>query len=311
MHAILIASKQQKQIASELSAMTSIPMLIPQESHFADTELRIMFDDPENLLVNSHAIIVHATSRPVHEHIMWLLLTCHALHQHNVKKISAIIPYFGYARQVMDPDGTRGGAQLVVNLLEMVGIQHIMSIELHVPRIVDLFSIPVIDIHLNAYIAHFLQRELAHAHYTVIAPDHGAIERASAIADLVRAPMMFFQKERYDINKTRITSYKGICDTEYAVIIDDIVDTGATMVHVAQELKKNRPACKIVAFAIHPVLSHGAAQSLQGSVLEKVWVTNSIQLADQQRFDKLQIVDISSELVKPVLDIAKGYHAAS
>jgi ribose-phosphate pyrophosphokinase len=303
MRPIIIASENQKQLAERIAQQMSIPFIMPKTVHFADSEMRIDVSDDEHLIFGAHAIIVHSTSRPVHDNLIWLLLTCHQLKQKGIKKITAIIPYFGYGRQDKNPDGTIGAAQLIAQILEVAGIEQIITVALHVPEIADFFSIPVYNIKLETFIADFLKRQYPKGDCTLVSPDKGADDRIAAIAEQLHVPVMHFAKERYAINQTRIVSSQGTCKTKNAIIIDDIIDTGSTIMHVAQELHQKNISCNIAAFAVHPVLSSNASDCLQQSVFSNIWVTNSIQLADEQQFEKLDVIDISGEIVKCLDDL--------
>ena len=300
MHPVLIANEKQDVLAKHIAAETKLPLIEPHMARFADSEMRIMFEDPLELLPNSHAIMVHATSRPVHDNLIWLLLVSQALQAHQTKKISALIPYFGYGRQDTKPDDTEGAVHMIIKLIEHAHIANLITVDLHVPNIINFFSIPVYNITLERFIADFLQKQFTKEELTIIAPDKGAVGRAEQVAQLLDVPVMSFEKERYAINKTRVIASQGRCNTQYAVIIDDIIDTGSTIINVAQELQKSHPACQIYAFGVHAVFSDNAADCLQESVFQKVWVTNTIQLSTDQQFEKLEVIDVSSELVKPL-----------
>ncbi len=302
----VVTSEKQADLAHDISQKLKLPLLQAKTIRFADSEMRVHFDDAhfddthlddEQNMAKDHAIIVHSTSFPVHDNVMWLLLCCHALKQKGVKFITAVIPYFGYGRQDKNADGSLGAAHLVAQVLEAAGVSQIITVELHEPEIINYFSIPVRNINLSGFIANFLKDKCGDGACTLISPDHGAADWASAIAAQIDAPTMIFQKERYAVNQTRIVASKGTCETKHAVIVDDIVDTGSTIINVAQELQQMHSACAISAFAVHPVLSANAADCLQGSVFHKVWVTNTIQLNAEQHFQKLEIVDVSMEIV--------------
>ncbi|MEX0848742.1 MAG: ribose-phosphate diphosphokinase [Candidatus Dependentiae bacterium] len=297
MKQIIIASEHQVQLAEQIAQKMNVPLIMSKTVRFADSEMRIDFVVDNDLILEAHAIVVHSTGRPVHDNLMWLLLTCYQLKQKGVKTITAVIPYFGYGRQDKNSDGTVGAVQMIARMLEVAGIDQIVTVELHVPEVIKYFSIPVHNIKLDNFIAHFLKHYCIKKDCTFIAPDKGADDRVVAIANQLDAPVMHFAKERYAVNQTRIISSQGTCKTDKSIIIDDIIDTGSTIVHVAQELYQKNRSCNIAAFAVHPVLSANASDYLQQSVLSKVWVTNSIQLAIDQQFKKLEVVDISDEIV--------------
>ncbi len=303
MHPVLIADEKQDVLAKHIATETRLPLVEPHMVRFADSEMRITFEDPLKLLPSSHAIIIHATSRPVHDNLVWLLLVSQVLRTHQVKKISALIPYFGYGRQTTKSNGKEGAVHVIIQLIEQTHIADLITVDLHVPNIANFFSIPVYNITLEQFIADFLRKKFTKEELTIIAPDNGAVGRAEQVAQLLDVPMMLFEKERYAINKTRVIASQSRCNTQYAVIIDDIIDTGSTIINVAQELQKNHPSCKIYAFGVHAVFSDNAPDCLQESVLKNIWVTNTIQLSSDQQFEKLEVIDVSATLVKPLHEI--------
>ena len=302
MQAVIIADEKQDKLAKRIVEQADLPLLESQTVRFADSEMRVAFDDPLALLPESHAIIVHSTSRPVHDNFVWLFLACHALKAAQVKKITAVIPYLGYVRQNTNPDGTHGAAHMVAHLIEQMGIERLITVALHAPEVASFFSIPVHNITLERFIGAFFQQRFARDELTIIAPDKGAMQRVQLIAEQLSAPTMVFKKERYAVNKTRVVASEGACNTPHAVIVDDIIDTGSTIINVAQELYSSA-SCSVNAFGIHPVLSFNAPDSLQNSVFKEVWATNTIQLSTQQEFKKLNVLDMSAEIVKVIQEV--------
>lgn len=297
----IVASEKQAKLARNIAQQLKLPLHEAETIRFADSEMRVHFDGLNNL--DDHAIIVHSTSRPVHDNLMWLLLCCHALKQKGINRVTAVVPYFGYGRQDKNPDGSLGAAHLVAQMLEAAGVNEIVTVELHEPEIIGYFSIPVRNINLSSFIANFLKSKCDNGSCTLISPDHGAADWTAEIAAQINAPTMVFQKERFAVNQTRIVASKGTCETKHAVIVDDIIDTGSTIINVAQELQQTHPTCIVSAFAVHPVLSANASDCLQQSVFNKVWMTNTIQLHVETIFEKLEIVDVSGEIASNLQQI--------
>lgn len=304
MKKILIADRDQSRLAGQIAQATGIELIEIDTIHFADTEIKPVLDDKNNQVPGSHAIIVHSTSMPVNDNLLWIVLLCDILRLKGVKKISAIIPYFGYGRQDIYDDGSQGAGCSVMRMLESAGIGELITIDLHASALCDVVtSMKVHNIQLNNFIVEWISKEYGHKDLTIVAPDRGATERAAYIADCLDIPLIRAAKERVGTDKTRLLSLSDTCKTNYALIIDDIIDTGSTMLHVVQEIRASNDACKIDLVAVHPVLSNNAAQALQTSSIDRVWVTDSIELQNQQLFEKLRIIDISSLLVKVLRDL--------
>ncbi len=303
MKRVLIADKNQNRLASHIAQSIGIDLIEVETVRFADTEIKPLIDD-NNKLSGSHAIIVHSTSRPVNDHLIWLLLVCDILRLKHVKKISAIIPYFGYGRQNMYTDGLQGAGYSVMRMLESAGIDELITIDLHAPALqYATISMKVHNIRLDSFIAECIAQKYEYKDLTIVAPDKGSAERAAYIAGYLNAPLIEGFKERIGVDNARLLSLSDTCKTERALIVDDIIDTGTTVLQVVQAISKSNVNCKIDLFAIHPVLSNNAAQLLQNSCIDRVWVTDSIELDDQQLFEKLRIVNIGPLLVKALHDL--------
>jgi ribose-phosphate pyrophosphokinase len=235
---------------------------------------------------------------------MWVLLICDILRLKHVKKISAIIPYFGYGRQDIYDDGSQGAGCSVMRVLESAGISKLIAVELHAAVLQKaVSSMQIYNIQLTNFITEWISKEYEHQELTIVAPDKGSWERAAYIAHHLNVPLIRATKERVGADKTRLLSLSDTCKTPKALIVDDIIDTGSTVLHVVQGIRAGNDACKIDLFAVHPVLSNNAAQALQTSSIDRAWVTDSIELQSQQLFEKLRIIDISSLLVKVLRDL--------
>lgn len=304
MKKVFIADRDQSGLAQQLAKATENDLLEVETVHFADTEIKPILNDKDNRLLDAHAIIVHSTSRPVNDNFMWILFVCDILRAKGVKKISVIIPYFGYSRQDIYDDGSEGPGYVVMRMLEAAGISELIAIELHAAVLQKaVSSMQVHNIQLHKFIAEFVSKEYEHKDVTIVAPDKGSAQRASYIAGYLDVPLVRATKERCGADKTRLLSLDNSCKTNSALIVDDIIDTGSTMLHVIQKIRASNDRCKIDLFAIHSVLSNNAAQLLQESCVNRVWVTDSVELQDQQMFQKLHVVDISSVLVKVLRDL--------
>lgn len=303
MKRVLIADKNQNRLASHIAQSIGIDLIEIETVRFADTEIKPLIDD-NNKLSGSHVIVVHSTSRPVNDQVVWLLLVCDILRLKHVKKISAIIPYFGYGRQDTYDDGLQGAGFSVMRMLESAGIGELITIDLHVPAVQNAtISMKVHNITLGSFIAEHVVKEYEHKDVTIVAPDKGSYERAAYIARYLSVPLIKGFKERIGFDNARLLSLSDACKTERALIVDDIIDTGTTVLQVAQAIRAGNVNCKTDLFAIHPVLSNNAVQLLQNSFIDRVWVTDSIELYDQQLFEKLRIVNIGSLLVKALHDL--------
>jgi ribose-phosphate pyrophosphokinase len=265
---------------------------------FADSELHLNL--PE-LDPTATAVVVHSTSHPVQDNIMQLLLLIDALKARKVSKIIAVIPYFGYSRQCQADDGGPGHAQAIVHALEAVGVDAVVVVEPHSDKLHKLFSVPFYPVYVHDIIAQHCLHNIPNVHNCcIVAPDHGAQDRADKVAKIVGAPLVVFEKERFGINKIRITGASGGGVGECAIVIDDIIDTGSTILSVVDELHK-LGVRQVYGYCVHPVVSGNLLERLQHKPFEKLWVSDTIALGDSAR-------GLMEELcvVQAIVDVLRG-----
>lgn len=299
MHACIIAHEGYRSLASAIAHHLQLPYYEVQTTHFADSEIAVTFKESGIIPQESRAFIVHSTSRPVNDTLIELLLTVQMLKSKNFAQITAIVPYFGYARQDRQNEG-ESVAHFVLRLLRDAGVDHLITVELHNPALAEDAPLPTTNIRLNDFLTSYLKTHEDCSQLSIIAPDEGALERVRSIAHGLNVPIAHFYKERYDVNKTRIYASDGICKTTKNIIIDDIIDTGSTLLQVVDRLQAEHPGCRLFACCIHAVLSNDARNNVQKSPLETLWVTNSISWPKGALPEKVIVIDISKEIADAV-----------
>ncbi len=275
------------------------PVNVIDVVRFADSELHLTV--PE-LPAHTTAVVVHSTSAPVSDTIMQLLLLISALKARGAAKIVAVIPYFAYSRQCQAEDGKVGHAQAIVKALEAVGTDAVVTVEPHSEELKNLFSIPFYPVRLHDLIAEHCVHKIPNAHNCcIVAPDHGARERAEKVAQLLGAPLVQFKKERYGVNKVRVTGVHGGCMSDCAILIDDIIDTGSTALNVAHELQQSGVK-HLYGYFVHPVLSGDILTRLQHGPFEKLCVSDTIFLSAQARtcLEEFSIVQALVHVMKEI-----------
>jgi ribose-phosphate pyrophosphokinase len=163
-----------------------------------------------------------------------------------------------------------------MSLLHQTGADELVTVELHNPMTVEHAPLPVINIRPYAFLAQAVRERTTFEDLTVITPDSGSLERAQEVAQELKGQLMLFEKERYDVNRTRITRVEGNCKTVDGLIVDDIIDTGSTLVNVARALQGELGSCRLSVLAVHARLSGGAVARLEQFPFERIYVTNSI-----------------------------------
>ena len=269
-------------------------------ARFADGETEVTFDNADSWR-DKHAIIIQSTHPVPHEQILHVAFLAHELKNAGCTQITAIIPYFGYSRQEKSCiPGKSGHAQIIAQLLQDAGIDRIITVEAHTPILNNFFTIPFHSICLVDIIANHIKQHIDISRgVSLIALDKGGYTRAHAIAQKLGCNTIQFTKERYAHDKTKIVSVSGEVNTPTAILVDDIIDTGGTALHVCDELAK-KGIEHIFGYFVHPILSGNAVSNVQASSFEKVFASNTVPLKDMQSHHTVKPFDISTVIVEQI-----------
>lgn len=295
----LFSGNANPELAQKTSEKLGIPLGKVNVSKFSDGE--VMVEIQENVR-GRDAYILQSTCNPCNDNLMELLTLADALRRSSATRITAVIPYFGYARQDRRVRSARVPitSKIIADLLEAVGISRVVTVDLHADQIQGFFYIPV-D---NVYGTSVMLDDINAAHYNnlmVVSPDVGGVVRARAIAKKLNdAEMSIIDKRRTGPNKSEVMHIIGDPKDRDCIIVDDIVDTAGTLCTAAAELKKSG-ANKVVAYITHPVLSGPAIQNIKNSDLDEIVVTNTIPLcAEAKSCTKIRQLDLSNMLATTI-----------
>jgi ribose-phosphate pyrophosphokinase len=250
--------------------------------------------------------VVQSTCNPTNENLMELLIMVDALKRASARRITAVMPYFGYARQDRRPRSTRVpiSAKVVANLMETVGIERVLTMDLHADQIQGFFDIPV-D---NIYASPVLLTDLKNKNYpelVVVSPDVGGVVRARALAKQLGCDLAIIDKRRPKANVSEVMHVIGEIEGRNCVIMDDMIDTAGTLVKAAEVLKE-RGAGKVYAYCTHPVFSGPAIERIAGSALDEVVITNTIPLTDAAKacgkIRQLSVAFLFAETIRRISD---------
>jgi ribose-phosphate pyrophosphokinase len=250
--------------------------------------------------------VVQSTCNPTNENLMELLIMVDALKRASARRITAVMPYFGYARQDRRPRSTRVpiSAKVVANLMETVGIERVLTMDLHADQIQGFFDIPV-D---NIYASPVLLTDLKNKNYpelVVVSPDVGGVVRARALAKQLGCDLAIIDKRRPKANVSEVMHVIGEIEGRNCVIMDDMIDTAGTLVKAAEVLKE-RGAGKVYAYCTHPVFSGPAIERIAGSELDEVVITNTIPLTDAAKscgkIRQLSVAFLFAETIRRISD---------
>lgn len=244
--------------------------------------------------------VIQPTSHPANDHIMELLIMIDALKRASADRITAVIPYYGYARQDRKVlPRTPITSKLVADLLTSAGADRILTMDLHAGQIQGFFNIPVDHLFAKPVLIEYLQKTFKDD-IVVVAPDAGGAERARSFAKLLHSPMAMIDKRRSKPNESEVMHVIGEVEGRKAVIVDDIIDTGGTMVKAAQALKQCG-ATGVYACCTHPVLSGKAVENLNSSAIEELIVTDTIALnSNAAACKKIKVLTVSKLLAEAI-----------
>jgi len=247
---------------------------------FNDGEIRVQIG--ENIR-GDDVFIINSTAPPVNDHLMELLMLIDAARRASADRVTAVLPYFGYARQDRkDRPRVPITAKLVANLLVAAGANRILTVDLHCDQIQGFFDIPVDHLSGDVLFAnHVRERDINH-NAVVVSPDMGSVKRAREVAKRLDIRLVIVDKRRPKENMSEVMNVIGDAEGMHALIFDDMVDTAGTLVKAAQAIKEHG-ALDVTACATHPVLSGGAARLIQESVLDELLVSDSIPLNEKAK----------------------------
>jgi len=269
---------------------------------FSDGEITVELN--ENVR-GKDVFVLQSTCEPTNDNIMELLLMIDALRRASATRITAVVPYFGYARQDRRVRSARVpiSAKVVADMMVAVGVDRVLTVDLHAEQIQGFFTCPV-D---NVYASSVLNADIAQSQYDspmVVSPDIGGVVRARAIAkQLDEADLAIIDKRRPRANEAQVMNVIGDVEGRTCILVDDMVDTAGTLCAAAGALKA-RGAVKVVAYCTHPVLSGAALENIRNSELDELVVTDTIPLADEakaiQKIRQLTLADLLAESIRRV-----------
>ena len=300
---MLFSGNANPALGQEIATHLGIELGKAKVGRFSDGEVDV------ELLQNVRArdiFVVQSTCNPTNENLMELLIMVDALKRASARRITAVMPYFGYARQDRRPRSTRVpiSAKVVANLLETVGVERVLTMDLHADQIQGFFDIPV-D---NIYASPVLLTDLKNKNYpelVVVSPDVGGVVRARALAKQLGCDLAIIDKRRPKANVSEVMHVIGEIEGRNCVIMDDMIDTAGTLVKAAEVLKE-RGAGKVYAYCTHPVFSGPAIERIAGSQLDEVVITNTIPLTDAAmacgKIRQLSVAFLFAETIRRISD---------
>ena len=293
----LIAGNANPKLAQEIAKKMGMELSPATIGRFSDGEIQVKIVDSVR---GADCYILQPTCAPVNENIMELLVIADALKRASARRITAVIPYYGYARQDRKAEPRVPiTSKLVANLITASGIDRVLTVDLHARQIQGFFDIPVDHLYARPVLFQYF-KDLNLDNPIVVSPDAGGVERARAFAKLLNADLAIVDKRRPRPNEAAIMNIIGDVKGRNAIILDDMIDTGGTLTKVADAIK-NAGAIKVYAAESHGVLSGQAIEKIQKSSLEEVVITNSI--THDSDLPKIKVLSIASLLAEAITKI--------
>lgn len=286
-------------LSAEVASYVGVPLGLGETKRFSDGEISVIIGESVR---GDDVFIIQPLCHPVNDNLMELLIYIDALKRASAKRINAVIPYYGYARQDRKMRAREPiTAKLVADLLTTAGANRVICMDLHAGQIQGFFNIPVDHLLSLPIIArYFKQKKIRNG--VIVSPDLGGVTRARELAERLKMPLAIIDKRRPEPNMAEIMNIIGDVEGREAIMVDDLIDTAGTITMGAEELLK-RGAAAVYACCTHPVLSGPAKERLLHSPIKEVVVTNTIPLNNSIKLEKITVLSVASLIGEAIKSI--------
>ena len=300
----ILTGNSNKQLSNKISKNLKNKLVNTSIRKFADGEIYIEIN--ENIRGNS-IFIIQSVSSPANDNLMELLLCIDALKRSSAKNITAVIPYFGYARQDRKvAPRTSISAKLVSNLITKAGADRVVTVDLHAGQIQGFFDIPVDNLFATPIFAKHIKRKIKSNNIICVAPDVGGVERARALGKKLDVGLAIVDKRRPSPGKSQVMNVIGNVKNKICILTDDIIDSGGTIVNAADALLK-RGAKEVHVYATHGVFSGDAVKKIKNSKIKNLVITDSIDSSDKlKKVRNIEVLSISILLAEAIKRISNS-----
>lgn len=288
----LVAGNSNRPLAEAIAAHLNQPLTACQVRRFADMEI---FVEVQENVRGRDVFVVQSTSSPTNDHLMELLIMIDALRRSSARRITAVMPYFGYARQDRRASGrTPISAKLVANMITHAGADRVLTLDLHAGQIQGFFDIPTDNLFAAPVMVRDVQERMDPSNVMVVSPDVGGVVRARALARRIDAPLAIVDKRRERPGESEVMNIIGDVKGRSCILVDDIVDSGGTLCNAADALLE-KGAKEVYAYITHGVLSGGAVARIAASRLKELVITDSIQPTEAVRVARnIRVISIGT-----------------
>jgi len=305
----VLAGTSNSKLCKDIARHLKLKLVNSNIKRFADGEVYVEIN--ENIRGNS-IFVVQSTSNPANDNLMELLICIDALRRSSAKNITAVIPYFGYARQDRKVvPRTAISAKLVSNLITNAGANRILSVDLHAGQIQGFFDIPVDNLFATPIFARHIRNKTKLKNVICVAPDVGGVERTRALSRRINSTIAIIDKRRQSPGKSEVMNLVGNVKNKNCIIVDDIIDSGGTIVNAAKALRE-KGAKDVFVYITHAVLSGHAVEKIEGSQIKKLITTDTINNSKKiERSKKIEIISIAPMISEAMKRIANSTSVSS
>jgi len=305
----VLAGTSNLKLCKDIARQLKLKLVNSNIKRFADGEVYVEIN--ENIRGNS-IFVVQSTSNPANDNLMELLICIDALRRSSAKNITAVIPYFGYARQDRKVvPRTAISAKLVSNLITKAGADRVVTVDLHAGQIQGFFDIPVDNLFGTPIFARHAKKNIKDKNIICVAPDVGGVERARALGKLLDIGLAIIDKRRPTPGKSKVMNIIGNVKDKTCIMVDDIIDSGGTIVNAAKALK-DRGAKDVYVYVTHGVLSGEAIQKIKKSLIKKLVITDSIDnIIKVKRAQNIEVLTVSNLMGEAIKRISNSTSASS
>ena len=298
----LLSGNSNHPLATQIGEYLKVPLTKAIVRRFADMEV---FVEIQENVRGEDVFVIQSTSFPANDHLMELLICIDALRRASAKRVTAVIPYFGYARQDRKPGPrTPISAKLVANIITQAGAGRVLTLDLHAGQIQGFFDIPTDNLFGGPVMIDDIKERFGKDKIVMVSPDVGGVVRARALANKLNADLAIVDKRRPEAGKSEVMNIIGEVSGARCIMLDDICDSGGTLANAAAALKE-QGAVSVSAYVTHGVLSGNSVQRIEKSVLDELVMTDTIQpSADALKSKKIRVLPMSPLLGEAIRRIA-------
>ena len=297
----ILSGTSNPRLSKEISKKLKLKLINTNIKRFSDGEIYIEIN--ENIRGNS-VFVIQSTSTPANDNIMELLLCIDALRRSSAKNITAVIPYFGYARQDRKvAPRTSISAKVVSNLITNAGANRIVTVDLHAGQIQGFFDIPVDNLFTTNLFARYIKKKFKKKNLVCVSPDIGGVQRTRGLATKIKADLVIIDKRRPEPGKSKVMNIIGDVKGKNCIIVDDIIDSGGTIINAVEALKR-AGAIDVYVFITHAVLSGEAVEKIKKSKIKKLIITdtieNTLKIKNNSKIEVISIASLMAEAINRI-----------